>query len=254
MSTIAVIGLGEAGAVYASALHGLGHKLVGYDPVRTEPLEGVEFTHSGAEAAGQADAVLVFTGAAAAPAVARECLPALRADALYIDMTSSAPGVMAELAGDNEAFVDAAILGPVIALREKTPLIVSGPRSAGAAELLRELGAKVTDVGGAAGEATARKLVRSVAGKGLAAVVCEAMEAARAAGIEDWMRDELAVLLPGDGYAVIDRYESGTRKHAVRRGHEMDEVVDFLAELDVPSDMSAAAARVHHRYAEGSKS
>ena len=76
------------------------------------------------------------------------------------------------------------------------------------------------------------------------------MTAARAAGIDDWLRDQLAALLPGDGYAVIDRYESGTRKHAARRAHEMDEVVAYLSGLDVDCVLSQATAKLHHRYAD----
>ena len=64
------------------------------------------------------------------------------------------------------------------------------------------------------------------------------------------MRDQLAALLPGDGYAVIDRYESGTRKHAARRAHEMDEVVAYLDSLGVGSEMSQAAAKLPHHYAD----
>lgn len=252
MSRVAVLGLGEAGAIYAAGLLTAGHEVVGFDPAHPCPPPGVESAASAAEAAQQADFVLVLTGAAAAPVVAGECLPVLKPNAIYIDLTSSAPGVMAELAAGaaDGAFVDAAILGPVVFGRERTPVIVSGPRSAAAGELLAGLGAKVTDVAGRPGDATARKLIRSVAGKGLAAVVCEAMTAARAAGIADWMRDELAALLPGDGYALIERYETGSRKHAVRRAHEMDDVVAYLGELEVPSDLSRASATLLHRYAD----
>ncbi|RGE19621.1 NAD(P)-dependent oxidoreductase [Leucobacter sp. wl10] len=252
MTRIAVIGLGEAGSVYATAWVRAGHAVVGFDPAVSEGIEGIRFASSAAEACQSADAVFTLTGARFAPGIAAECLPVLDETAIYVDMTSSAPEAMREAAALREApiFVDAAILGPVIAMGEKTPLIVSGARSARAAELFVSLGASVADAAGQPGDATARKLVRSVAGKGIAAVVCEAMEAARAAGIEDWMREQLAELLPGEGFAVIDRYESGTRKHAGRRGQEMHATTDFLTRLGVHADMSAAAARVHDRFAE----
>lgn len=248
----AVIGLGEAGAIYASTLADAGHHVVGYDPFVEGAIPGVGRAKSIADAVEQAAVVLVLTAAGAATIVAAEAFPGLGPGTLYVDMTSSAPDVMERLGASapEGAFVDVAILGPVIALRSGTPLIVSGQRSAEAATLLASLGAPVTDVAGTPGDATARKLVRSVAGKGLAAVVCEAMDAARAAGFEEWMRDEVARLLPGDGRQVIDRYESGTRKHAVRRGEELDAVAAYLACLGVPADMSVAAARLHHRYAE----
>lgn len=249
MSNVAIVGLGEAGAIYAAALAALGHSVTAADPVTSAAPEGVRLVAQAQDACADAEFVLVLTGAAASAAVADACLPVLPQGALYVDMTSASPALMRELADrDPEAFVDAAILGAVIALRERTPLIVSGRRSAQAAELLSALGARVLDVAGEPGDATGRKLVRSVAGKGLAAVVCEAMDAARAAGFGDWMRDELAALLPGDGHAVVDRYESGTRKHAARRAHEMNDVVAYLGELGVAPDMAAAAAAVHRRY------
>jgi 3-hydroxyisobutyrate dehydrogenase-like beta-hydroxyacid dehydrogenase len=45
---------------------------------------------------------------------------------------------------------------------------------------------------GPPGAAAARKLVRSVFYKGLAAAVTEALRAARAAGCEPWLRDNIA--------------------------------------------------------------
>lgn len=248
----AVIGLGEAGAIYASALAAAGYEVVGHDPFVERSIPDIGRAVSIADAVDDAAVVVVLTAASAARTVAEQAFAHLASGALYVDMTSSAPDVMAALdaLAPEGAFVDVAILGPVVASRHGTPLIVSGTRSAEAAALFASLGAPVTDVAGSPGDATARKLVRSVAGKGLAAVVCEAMDAARAAGFEPWMRDEVARLLPGDGQQVIDRYESGTRKHAVRRGEELEAVAAYLARLGVPADMSAAAARLHHRYAE----
>lgn len=250
---LAILGLGEVGRIYASAFAAQGHEVTGYDPFPPPAApEGTTTVATIPEAVANADAVVVFTPAGAAEAAAHEAFGHLKVGALYLDMTSAAPALMASLSAQapQDSFVDGAILGAVISLREKTPVIVSGARSAEAAALLAPLGAKVTDVAGIPGDATSRKLCRSVAGKGLAAVCCEAMEAARAAGIEEWMRDELAGLLPGDGRAVLARYESGTRKHAARRAHEMDDVVAYLTTLGAPTTLSQATASLHHRYAE----
>ncbi|WP_227077794.1 DUF1932 domain-containing protein [Clavibacter nebraskensis] len=86
--------------------------------------------------------------------------------------------------------------------------------------------------------------------KSLAAVVVEAVTAGRAAGCEDWVRDQIAGQLSGDVAAKIERYESGSRKHAVRRGHEMESVVEHLGALGVPSEMSEASVRFLGRLAE----
>ena len=92
-----------------------------------------------------------------------------------------------------------------------------------------------------AGAAATRKLLRSVAWKGTAAVVCEALGAARVAGLEDWMRGEILGLLSSADASTLTRMEEGSRRHALRRAHEMTEVGTLLRELGVTPHMSDAA-------------
>lgn len=246
-----IIGLGEAGAIYASALLRAGHEVTGYDPMVAAAPDGVVLAPSGAAGAAGADVVLVLTGAGAARAVAAECIPAMAAGACYADLTSSSPLVMEELGRDTGQvlFADVAILGPVIAQKENTPLMASGPGADAFAQLLRGAGAPVEVVPGPPGAAMAHKLLRSVFMKGLASVVVEAVDAGRAAGMEDWIRGQIAALLAGDGQAVIDRFLTGTRKHAARRSAEMRSTGAYLAELGVPSEMTDASAAAMERMA-----
>jgi hypothetical protein len=85
--------------------------------------------------------------------------------------------------------------------------------------------------------------------KSLATTVVEALEAGRAAGCEEWVHAPVAAQLSGDADAKIERYGTGSRKHAVRRAHEMDSVVEHLAALGVEAEMSAASGRVLRRLA-----
>jgi 3-hydroxyisobutyrate dehydrogenase-like beta-hydroxyacid dehydrogenase len=251
MTACTVIGLGEAGATYAAALTAGGHKVTGFDPVAPTTPAGVVRAATAAEACEGADIVLVMTGAAAARSVARECLPVLPGGSCYADFTSSSPAVMRELGQlPSEAdFADVAILGPVAALGEKTPLMVSGPGAQAVADLLRPLNVEVEIAEGEPGAAMAHKLLRSVLMKGLAAVVVEAVTAGRAAGLEDWIRGQIAKQLSGDGQAVIDRFLTGTAKHALRRSKEMQDTANYLSELGVPAEMTAASAAAHARIA-----
>jgi 3-hydroxyisobutyrate dehydrogenase len=252
MAACTVIGLGEAGATYAAALTAAGHKVTGFDPVAPTTPPGVARAVTAAEACEGADIVLVMTGAAAARNVAQECLPALPAGSCYADFTSSSPAVMRELGQlpSNADFADVAILGPVAALGEKTPLMVSGPGAHAVADLLRPLGMDVEIAEGEPGAAMAHKLLRSVLMKGLAAVVVEAVNAGKAAGLEEWIRSQIANQLAGDGQAVIDRFLAGTAKHALRRSKEMQDTANYLSELGVPADMTSASAAAHARLAE----
>jgi len=245
MTVCTVIGLGEAGATYASALVAAGHQVKGFDPVAPSTPAGVVRAATAAEACVGSDIVLVLTGAAAAPAVAAECLPVLAKGSCYADFTSSSPHVMQELGQvPSEAeFADVAILGPVPTQGAKTPLMVSGPGSSAVAALLAPLGAAVEIADGEPGAAMAHKLLRSVLMKGLASVVVEAVTAGRAAGLEEWIREQIARQLAGDGQAVIDRFLVGTAKHAQRRSKEMQDTASYLAEdLKVPAEMTTAAA------------
>src|SRR4051812_15711532 len=221
MSACTVIGLGEAGAIYATALVQAGHTVTGYDPVAPATPAGVRRAASAAEACRGADVVLVLTGAGAARPVAEECLPAMDEGSCYADLTSSSPGSMAELGRlpSRALFADVAILGPVPLHGARTPLMASGPGAPALAELLTTVGAPVEVVDGEPGAAMAHKLLRSVLMKGLASVVVEAVTAGRAAGLEDWIRGQIAAQLAGDGQAVVDRLLTGTAKHAARRSH-----------------------------------
>ncbi|MEV4988985.1 NAD(P)-dependent oxidoreductase [Pseudarthrobacter sp. LMD1-1-1.1] len=255
MTACTVIGLGEAGATYAAALAAAGHQVTGFDPVAPTTPEGVTRMATAAEACAGADIVLVMTGAAAARNVAQECLPVLGDGSVYADFTSSSPGVMQELGQlpSNAGFADVAILGPVSALGEKTPLMVSGPGAQAVAGLLRPLGVQVEIADGEPGAAMAHKLLRSVLMKGLASVVVEAVTAGKAAGLEDWIRGQIANQLAGDGQAVIDRFLTGSAKHAVRRSKEMQDTASYLSDLGVPAEMTTASAAALARMAQNAE-
>ncbi|MDP9884626.1 3-hydroxyisobutyrate dehydrogenase-like beta-hydroxyacid dehydrogenase [Sinomonas atrocyanea] len=238
-----VIGLGEAGRIYAQALQGLGHEVLGYD-VAPIPTPELPRAATMAEAVGQSDAVIIMTTARASLPVAREAAPHLSPGTLYADFTSAAPAAklaLEQVLPTGVEAADIAILGPVISLGASTPLMAAGPGADRIADLLRPIGAPVEVVHGELGDAMAHKLLRSIVMKGLAAVVCEAVEAGRRAGYEDWVRGQIAAELSGDGQSTIDRFITGSAKHAARRADEMAAVADYCQALGAPGHMSAAA-------------
>ncbi|WZH38551.1 MAG: NAD(P)-binding domain-containing protein [Microbacterium enclense] len=251
MRVIGIIGLGEAGSLYARGAVDAGYEVRGFDPAPTPTPEGVQRAGSLGDLVAASDLVIVLTGAALSARIATDAAPHLRAGAVYADFTTASPKVMVEVAGLIEGadarFADVAILGPVPAKGAATETIVSGTAATDVADVLRRLGADVELIDGPAGAATSRKLLRSVLMKSLAAVVIEALEAGRAAGCESWVRAQIAAQLSGDAEAKMDRYETGSRKHAVRRAHEMESVVDYLGSLGVASEMSDAARHVLER-------
>ncbi|MGM9471896.1 DUF1932 domain-containing protein [Pseudarthrobacter sp. YS3] len=84
-------------------------------------------------------------------------------------------------------------------------------------------------------------MLRSVFMKGLAASVLESVAAARAAGAEDWIIDQIASELGPSGHAVVSRILEGTPVHAARRAAEMCDARSFLETLGVSHPITDGA-------------
>jgi hypothetical protein len=75
--------------------------------------------------------------------------------------------------------------------------------------------------------------------KGVAAVVIECLEAAEALNMTEYARSQMLKIIPEE--AMIDRFVSGSRKHARRRVQEMEAVVEMLNSVGVSAFTSHAA-------------
>lgn len=241
---VAILGLGEAGSAIGGDLLAAGAVVRGYDPVAALP-EGVVPTGSEAEASEGADLVLSLTTAHESEAAFAAALPGLGGSALFADLNTAASGLKhrlaAQAAGHGVAFADAAMMAPVPGRGIRTPMLVSGEAAAQVVAALNGLGGNAELLPGPAGTAAGRKLVRSVFYKGLAAAVVEALRAARAAGCEDWLRDNIATELSEADAATVHRLEQGSVTHAVRRVDEMAAAAELLTELGVPPRIAVAS-------------
>jgi 3-hydroxyisobutyrate dehydrogenase-like beta-hydroxyacid dehydrogenase len=237
VTVVAVLGLGEAGGTIAADLRAAGAEVRGYDvlPERTECADA-------AAAAAGADVVLSLSSAATAVEAARAAAPALREGQVFADLNSAAPARKREVAGvvAPAAFADVALMAPVPGRGLRTPALAAGPGAQRFAALLGPLGLPVEVVGDEIGAAAARKLLRSVFMKGLAASVLEATAAASAAGCEDWMREQIGGVIDP---ALAERLLSGSRIHAARRVQELDDASALLRELGVAPHVCVAARR-----------
>jgi 3-hydroxyisobutyrate dehydrogenase-like beta-hydroxyacid dehydrogenase len=126
-------------------------------------------------------------------------------------------------------------------------MLASGGGAAPFADLLAPLGADIEVLAGPAGLAATRKLLRSVFYKGMAAAIVEALDAARAAGHEPWLREHIAAELAAADAGTVQRITEGTRRHAVRRAAEMEAAADMLTELGVRPLVAEASRAVHER-------
>jgi 3-hydroxyisobutyrate dehydrogenase-like beta-hydroxyacid dehydrogenase len=249
---IAVLGLGEAGSAIARDLVRAGVRVRGYDPAVTAA-DGITSTASEAEAARGADLVLSVNSAKAAVDALAAGLAGLRPDAPWADLNTAAPGTKRQLANIAAAarvpLADVAMMAPVPGRGLRVPMLASGEAAQRYAALLRPLGAEIEVLDGPAGLAASKKLLRSVFFKGMAAAVVEALDAARAAGDEPWLRAHIAAELAAADAGMMERIIDGTRRHAVRRTAEMEAAADMLTELGVPPLMATASRALHERLA-----
>jgi 3-hydroxyisobutyrate dehydrogenase-like beta-hydroxyacid dehydrogenase len=250
---VAVLGLGEAGSVIARDLLAAGAGVRGYDPaVAADP--GITDTRGEAEAARGADLVLSVNSAKAAVDAFRAGLPGLGPDALWADLNTASPGLKRELASIAAAggvsFADVAMMAPVPGRGLRVPMLASGNGAERFAGLLAPLGADIEVLVGPAGLAASKKLLRSVFYKGMAASIVEALEAARAAGDEPWLREHIAAELAAADAGIVDRIVDGTVRHALRRAAEMEAAAAMLTELGVKPVMADASRALHQRLAQ----
>lgn len=241
---IAVLGLGEAGSLIAADLCAAGAVVRGFDPViRAGP--GIMQCGDDADASQGAAVIMALTCAHEAEGALKSALTAIGRDAIYADLNTASSGLKERLAGiasaAGVAFADVAMMSPVPGSGLRTPMLASGPAADDFAGTMRELGASVQVLPGPAGVAAARKLVRSVFFKGMAAAVTESLRAAREAGCEDWIRENIRQELDSASAGTLDRLEQGSVRHARRRADEMAAARELLTELGVPPRIATAS-------------
>ena len=246
-----MLGLGEAGGRIAADLVAAGVEVHGFDPAVASVPDGVLRVDDPASAVAGGSLVLAATTGATAVAAAESVLPALGEDAVYADMNTASPALKRELAslveGAGARFADIGLLGPVRGVG--TPALASGTGAQAFAELMGPLGMPVEVVSGRAGDAAEMKLLRSVFMKGLAGSVIESLEAARAAGHEEWLEQEIAQII---GEPFMRRLLEGSERHAARRVDEMEAACELLVELGVEPRIARASAALLAGLAERS--
>ncbi|MGZ8178013.1 RraA family protein [Williamsia sp. SKLECPSW1] len=251
---VTILGLGEAGSLYAAGFLASDWEVAGFDPADVPTPAGVTRHDTIGAAVDGAQLVLSLTSASVALRAATDAAPHLAAGTVYADMNSAAVPIKTAVAdalatSPGVTVADVAVVGSVPATGSRTALVISGAGSTRAAALFAELGAPVEDIGGRPGDASRRKLLRSSFMKGLGALIVESTDAAVAAGAEQWVRGQIADELTG-GFESLDRLDAGTRKHAARRAIEASAAVDLLDELGRRPLMARAAAAVHQTLAD----
>jgi len=235
---LTVLGLGEAGSLIAKGLSEQGIEVVGFDPAKLkQPV--VELRESAELAVADADVVFSINSATVSIKLAQQVAAHLKPGALYCDLNTGTPSLKRRLAEivPEGSFVDVAVMKPVPGLAEKVPLSIAGAGAAKFQELLAPYDLDITYVSEVPGEAAARKLVRSIVAKGMAALIIDTLWAAKELGLEDWAIEEIKNEFDNSSSATVQRYLNGTAQHAKRRSVEMSDVVEMLSDAKYESTM-----------------
>lgn len=249
---IAILGLGEAGSHFANDLVDLGIEVSGWDPDLKKDLSAkIHFADSNLHAVENADIIFSANYTSESRGIAKEVLLNLKEGAIYCEMNTSSPKTKIEIEEILEPakikFVDLAIMAPVPPKGINVPLLASGPGATTLQDRLQYLNLDLTYLSEKTGDAAGRKLLRSIVYKGVAAVICEAMEAGEHFGLEPYIRTQINSII-GENDALIDRFVKGSRTHAKRRMHEMEAVVDMLVSEKLDAFMSNGSVNNLRKY------
>lgn len=263
---IAFLGFGEADSSICRGLHENGTTgMWGYDLVQNNPDKrdkmlakmaecGAAVAAGPEELAKDADIIITAIPSQFAVGTCESIAKYLEPKTIYLDVSTASPldkqKICAMVEAQGAKMVDGAMLGALLQYKHRVPMLLAGSAAQECKEMMEPLGMDMTVVEGKPGTATSIKFLRSVVAKGLMALLFECMQAAQYFGVEDTIVDSLL-----ESYGVgfekkINSYISGTSVHALRRQHEMENVLDMLKEANLPCDMTEACVTWMGRIAE----
>jgi 3-hydroxyisobutyrate dehydrogenase-like beta-hydroxyacid dehydrogenase len=206
------------------------------------------------ELARRADVIISVCAPEAARDVAEQVAAALgdRLERpLYVDANAVSPATVrgiAELLGPDHV-VDGAIIGPPAWEPGRTVLWLSGAASPVVAGLFEGSPFTARLLDGGVGAASGLKACFALQSKALPTIWLAMVEAARAFGVQDALRDELT-RTGVDLAAALDGVDARATGKAWRWVGEMQEAGDALAGVGVPDGFSRAAAEMYRRMAD----
>jgi 3-hydroxyisobutyrate dehydrogenase len=255
--TVALIGFGEVGSIFARDLRRAGvSRLLAHDPAfadaasrpsRALAEQGVEPARDAADAARQARLVFSCVTAGSALDAARAAAPGCGQAPWFVDVNSVSPATKraaaeAVTAGGGR-YVEAAVMTSVPPHGIASPMLLGGPQAAGFLPLAERLGLRAQGFSEEIGRASAVKMCRSVLIKGIEALVTESMLAARHYGVEAEVLASLGDTIPHPDWRRNARYVmSRPLIHGTRRAEEMREVARTVAEAGIAPLLSAPIA------------
>ena len=253
---IGFVGFGEAAAAIAEGLHEEGiEKSYCFDFLQNRPdfiekmtqkcmIANVEKLETSADVCRMSDIVIAAVPSCFALGAAKEAIDGVKEGSIYVDVSTATPAEKKRISTLVEEkggkFVDGAMMGALLKDRHQVPMLICG---SGAAEFSRKMQPyhmRLTIVDGDPGVATSIKFIRSITAKGLSCLLFESLQAAQRFGVEELIVDSFLNSFGTSFEKIINGYVSGAIIHADRREHELQNVVDFLKEENLPYTMAEA--------------
>lgn len=259
ISTISLIGFGEAGSILGQDFSSLGLTVYAYDHALSNQDAraamhdkakqcSVQLCESLAAAIAHGDWIISAVTAGSALDVVRTTAQLLSPHQLFIDINSVAPATKRQaseiLRKYGIDYLDAAVMAPIPPQRLKTPILLGGVQASAVAGLMNEMGMNVRKVADEVGVASAIKMCRSIIIKGLEALTTECLSTARQYGAEAEVLASLHHSFPSMGWDDVlpDYLVSRVAEHGRRRAEEMTEVAKTCRDVGVAPNMSRATA------------
>ncbi|MFC1917279.1 NAD(P)-binding domain-containing protein [Chloroflexota bacterium] len=188
--------------------------------------------------------------------VAKQVAPLLDSRKMYVDCNNSAPQdkEMAALAINARGgrFVDAALVGPPLVKKHKTPFLVSGDGAGEFQELMIPYGMDIEIIPGKAGTAAMLKTIWQVYTKGLQGLLWETILAAEKAGVDLVAHPHPPVKFGSETINVTlsDYLICHGGIHAARKADELKLAAGVLRNLGIEPMVAEAASKRLAKVAE----
>lgn len=253
---VGFVGFGEAAAAIAEGLHEEGiEKIYCFDAMQDRPdftekmtqrcaAAVAEKQNTSADVCRMSDIVISAVPSGFAWEAARQAVPGIQRGSIYVDVSTATPAekkkisLLVEEKGGR--FVDGAMMGTLLKDRHQVPMLICGSGAESFLQKMEPYHMRPSIVEGEPGTATSLKFIRSITAKGLSCLLIESLQAAQKFGVEDLIVDSLLDSFGPAFEKIISGYVSGAVIHAERREHELQNVVDFLKEEELPYTMAEA--------------
>ena len=255
--SIAIIGFGEVGSIFARDLRAGGEaEITIFDTAFSDPASkasrnadaaGMRRAATAAEAARGAEIVIVAVTAGSDLDAVRSVSGALEHAPFVVDVNSVSPGTKREAAEIATAgggrYVEAAVMTSVPPKGLRSPMLLGGPNAQAFVERMAPFNMSLTVFSEEIGRASSVKMCRSVMVKGLETLTTECMLAARRYGVEKEVLASLSDTIPHADWRGLARYIiSRPLIHGRRRAEEMREVARTVSEVGVAPILSGPIA------------